>query len=694
MPCKHESKQMLLERISVENFDSDQGRERALIVTKDTPRKAMFQKLNRHGVSMGARKRVKRRAGVLRGNSFAGYGSSQRVVVKISVVKNKTKGVGVGAGSGGKNLYHHIHYVSRSKAGKDGDRAVLFDKENEGLGRKDFFECCKDDRHHFRMIISPEKGRGIEDFQGYVRGVMTRVEKDLGTQLDWVSAVHYDTDDIHAHVIVRGKNDKGEDLVIGRDYISYGIRSRAQELATELLGERSLEDIQKSLEAEIDAMRVTSLDRFIERHVDQERQLDVRKENNFGKSSSYEVAVKGRLRFLQSTGLASEYPPGVFTLKEKYTDTLYEAGRANDIIKQLHRGGLEDLSDLSIYSLKNAEGKSLEGRLVSKGYADELNDRKYIVLDEIGGGKHYVPLGEYARYDELKKGTLLRVRSGHGSTGKADHNIQMIAGQNKGIYDEALHMRHIEAKQKYIPEEKREAYIDSHRKRLETLEKNGVINALDDGCYQIPEDVIEHGKEITKKINERENKRFYPRLDVLSKEAPEKQAQEAKVTWLDKELFKRSKGKSGLENMDVALNEALEVRKDWLIQKELGLVQANGAFVFKGGAFKSLRRMEVVAKGEELAAKVGLEFSTNLARNKDVQVYYGYAELESGLWAVTRKDKVLYMSPVDVPPNVTKGKKCILEQDERNHYSLQEIELQKQRSKEEQRERDDNEREL
>ena len=38
-----------------------------------------------------------------------------------------------------------------------------------------------------------------------------------------------------------------------------------------------------------------------------------------------------------------------------------------------------------------------------------------------------------------------------------------------------------------------------------------------------------------------------------------------------------------------------------------------------------------------------------------------YAELESGLWAVTRKEQVLYMSPVDEPPGVIKGKKCVME---------------------------------
>ncbi|MCK5385381.1 MAG: DUF3363 domain-containing protein, partial [Alphaproteobacteria bacterium] len=452
-------------------------------------------------------------------------------------------------------------------------------------------------------------------------------------------------------------------------------------------------DIQKSLEAEIDAMRVTSLDRFIEKQVNQEHQVDVRKANSFGKEASYEAAIKGRLRFLQSTGLATQYPPGVFTLKEWYVNTLYEAGRADDIIKQLHHSGMEDISDLSIYSSKDVNAKALEGRLAGKGFTDELSDRKYIVLDEINGGKHYVPVGEYAYYDNLEEGALVCVRGSYESTGKADYNIHVIASRNDGIYDEALHMHYIETEQKYIPKEKREAYMASHRKRLETLEKNGVIKVLGEGRYRIPEDVIEKGKEITRQINARENKRFYPRLDILSEKAPEELAHEAKVTWLDKELLRRSKGKSGLTSIDKPLGEALEARKDWLVEKEIGLVQSDGVFTYRENAYRKLRRMEVVAKGEYLAAKVDLEFSTNLARDGDVQVYYGYAELESGLWAVTRKDQVLYMSPVDEPPSVTKGKKCVMEQDERNHYHLQELEIQKQRSKG--RERDeDNELEL
>ena len=238
-----------------------------LIVTKDTARKAIFAKLNRGGgiASASSNKRMVRRGLMTRGNSFVGFSSGQRVVVKARYVKHKAGAMS--AGGGAASLRDHLKYISRNEAGKDGEKAVLFNDQEEGLDRKGFLELCQNDRHHWRFIISPENGHDIEDFHGYVRGVMKLVEKDLQTSLTWTAAVHYDTDDVHAHVIVRGVNDRGEDLVIGQDYVKEGFRRRAQEVATELLGERSLDEIRKSQEKEVEALRVTSLDRFMPRPI-------------------------------------------------------------------------------------------------------------------------------------------------------------------------------------------------------------------------------------------------------------------------------------------------------------------------------------------------------------------------------------------------------------------------------------------
>ena len=618
----------------------------------------------------------------MRGNSFAGNPFGQRVVVKINPVKNKTKGVGVGAGSGGANLYHHVRYISRSGAGEDGEKAVLFDRENEGLDGKEFFELCKNDRHHFRMIISPENGHDIEDFRGYVRQYMGHVEKDLGTKIEWVGAVHYDTDDVHAHVIMRGVDERNRDLVIGRDYISAGLRLRAQEVATDILGERSLDELQKSQEKEVDACRVTSLDRFIDNQVDENKQIDVRLANNFGKNAHYEELIKGRLRYLETAGLAIEHPPGVYQLDEGYQDVLYKISTKNDVIKKLRPQIGPSAENVQVYSINAGEGRMIEGYVLSKGAADEITDRKYLVAQDMVGETHYVPIGENYKYDMVREGSLIRVRPGEKSSGKADYNINLIARQNDGIYSPEKHLAYIEKDQNFIAEEDRQDYIDAHIKRLETLELNDVVEPLDKGQYRIPDDVIAKGAEVTKEINEREKKRFYPFIDVLSEQPLEKVVKASKKTWLDKELFKRSINKSGLEQYDEKVSKALEARKDWLIKKDLGLIQSNGDFALRKDTLHKLDSMEVVNAGEQIAKARNIEFSRTKVREGESYIYVGQTKLESGHWAVvTKTGKDIQMAYLDKKPDLKARDKVEFKSVGNKQFEIQVAELNKEQSR-------------
>lgn len=64
---------------------------------------------------------------------------------------------------------------------------------------------------------------------------------------------------------LRGKTEDGQDLVISRDYISHGMRSRAQELLTQEPGPRTDLEIRQSLNREVEAERWTGLDRALAR---------------------------------------------------------------------------------------------------------------------------------------------------------------------------------------------------------------------------------------------------------------------------------------------------------------------------------------------------------------------------------------------------------------------------------------------
>ena len=683
---------MLLDDVSSGLWEEDDGLlapsnlPRPLIVTNESPRKSVFKKLRRHAgaevKNRGAGTRLKMRDGILRGNSFAGSFSGQRVVVKINPVQNRTKGVGVGAGSGAKNLYQHVRYISRSGAGKEETQAVLFDRENDGVDGLAFYGLCKDDRHHFRMIISPENGHQIDDFHGYVRGVMGRMESDLGTTLNWIGAVHYDTDDVHAHVIIRGVNERGQDLVIGRDYIASGIRARAQEVATELLGERSLEEIQKSQEKQVEAMSVTSLDRFIEKNLSDENVVDVRRENNFGKDRFYEGLVKGRLQFLSTTGLATEYPPGIYTLRENFIDVLRETSQRQNVLNTLYRNSPDlDLDDLSFYSMKADEGEVIHGLIMNKGSIDEITDRKYLVVKDAREKLHYVPFGELKEYDDLRVGGLVTVKPGVGSSGKADFNIAQLAKVNNGIYDPRHHMAYIEAELSHIEPQNRDGYLASHAKRLETLAKNGVVTPLDDERYAVPADVVERGEEITREITAREGKRFYPKLEVLSAKAIDKQVYLEKRTWLDRELYKQSLGKPSLPEYGAEVDAALQARRDWLVSKDLGVTQSNGEFALRDGAMKQLRIMEMRRVGKKLAGQLDAHYSDKLVTPDKSYTYRGYAELESGIWAVVQDKDKLHMARVSSVPDTATGKAVAFSEIKDGIVEMRELHVQQQVSK-------------
>ena len=107
--------------------------------------------------------------------SSAGRGMRQRVVVKTHVSRHKP---GKARGS----LARHVSYLGRESASADGKHGVFYDAAREGVDARQEAVQWAQDRHHFRLIVSPERGGDIPDMTAYVREVMRRVERDLGHQ--------------------------------------------------------------------------------------------------------------------------------------------------------------------------------------------------------------------------------------------------------------------------------------------------------------------------------------------------------------------------------------------------------------------------------------------------------------------------------------------------------------------------------
>ena len=179
---------------------------------------------------------------------------SRRVVIKARVVRHR------GSRFRSAPLAKHVTYLKREGVTRDGADARMFDARSERADERAFADRCEDDRHHFRFIVSPEDAAEMADLRAFTRELMIDAERDLGTKLDWVAVDHWNTDNPHIHVLVRGRADDGRDLVISRDYISRGFRARAEERVTLELGPRSEQEIRSALEREVEAERWTGLD--------------------------------------------------------------------------------------------------------------------------------------------------------------------------------------------------------------------------------------------------------------------------------------------------------------------------------------------------------------------------------------------------------------------------------------------------
>jgi len=326
---------------------------------------------------------------------------SRQVVVKARVVRH----------GGRASLAAHLNYLQRDGVTRDGERGVLFGAEADGLDRNEFAARCEDDRHHFRFIVSPEDAEQMRDLKGFTRELMTRMEKDLGTRLDWRAVEHWNTDNPHVHIIVRGVAEDGQNLVISRDYIREGMRATAREIVTQELGLRSDLEIRQSLERQVEAERWTEIDRDLSRTMQRDGLIDMAPEPDVRPDGDH-VLRMGRLRKLERLGLASEIAPGQWTIAGDAQSALREMGERGDIIKRMHKAMTDHGIDrgAASYVLDADPSQPVIGRLVDRGLHDEMTGGAYAIVDGIDGRTHHIRFSDIEATGDCKPGAIVELR--------------------------------------------------------------------------------------------------------------------------------------------------------------------------------------------------------------------------------------------------------------------------------------------
>ena len=345
------------------------------------------------------------------------FGSGRRVIVKMLPVTTRSRG-----GRRMAPLSEHIAYLKREGVTRDGSPTRMFDATSDRADDRGFAERCKDDRHHFRVIVSPEDAAELTDLREYTRDLVRQMEADLGTRLEWIAVDHWNTDNPHVHLLVRGVNDQGGDLLIARDYISHNLRSRAEELAFAELGPKPEHEVQRALDREVTAERWTRLDGEIGRAADELGVIDLRAERPGPDDPRLRRLMIGRLQHLETMGLAAEGEPGRWAVAEGAAAKLRELGTRGDIIRTIGaalkaRG--QDRALDSYVVVSGAPEKPIAGRLIDKGLHDELTGTAYAVIDGTDGRTHHVCLpGIEALEHSPKLGGIVELR-GVGRPGEA-----------------------------------------------------------------------------------------------------------------------------------------------------------------------------------------------------------------------------------------------------------------------------------
>jgi len=331
--------------------------------------------------------------------------NARRVVIKARIVRHK--GVKFRAAP----LARHLSYLQRDGVTRDGRDASMFDARSDVADGGAFAQRCEDDRHHFRFIISPEDANQMEDLRSFTRELMDDMARDLETRLDWVAVDHWNTDNPHIHVLVRGIDQTGADLVIDRDYISEGLRTRAAERVTLELGPRSEHEIQTALEQEVSADRWTSLDRRLQ---DMAAGIDDLIDLRPGSGADRDrLLLIGRAQKLERMGLADKEGPAIWSIRPEAEQTLRDLSIRGDIIKTMHRamsdaGHRIEPSHLAVHDTR--PGDPIIGRLVARGLYDELQGTAYAVIDGIDGRTHHLRFEDLEYTGDAKTGALVETR--------------------------------------------------------------------------------------------------------------------------------------------------------------------------------------------------------------------------------------------------------------------------------------------
>lgn len=221
---------------------------------------------------------------------------------------------------------------------------------------------------HYKMIISPENQN--VDLEILTHYFIKQLESLTGYDLYWEAAIHTNTEHRHAHLAINGVDKNGQKVRFTREMIKEKMRSILSEAATNMIGERTYEEI-KAEEAKLPlSPRWTKLDERLSQY----------KGKLF--PNVLDVSLQQRLGYLYQINLATKENE-LYTLKPDWKEKLQTFGRYNTFMTEY----LGNNGNLRLY-----QGGNLSGTVEKTITFDKDESWNDAIIVSTLNGRVYVPI--------------------------------------------------------------------------------------------------------------------------------------------------------------------------------------------------------------------------------------------------------------------------------------------------------------
>ncbi|WP_178842249.1 relaxase/mobilization nuclease domain-containing protein [uncultured Treponema sp.] len=275
------------------------------------------------------------------------------------------------------------------------DKPRLFGTENSE------YETAKVPEH-FKFIISPENQN--VNLKVLASEFIRHVETMTGYKLLWQGAVHTDTAHRHAHICINGRDMNGKRVYFQPEMIKRTMRETLSYIATQMVGERTEQEIISAQKNLVVARRWTKLDEELEKYP--------------GKISPHLLSpdMQNRLAFLSEMNLAVR-KAGFYELKDVWKEVLVATGRYNTFFDEYQKSG----GKLELYS-----GGGISGTVENVISFDKDESWNDALVIRSGESLVYVPVWQLKKDDLLGKSVEIKDGTRSLSRQVTDSSIRVV----------------------------------------------------------------------------------------------------------------------------------------------------------------------------------------------------------------------------------------------------------------------------